>query len=166
MNIDKLKAKYPLFYFSPVGNNLWSVCFYAENSMGTYVQLPDPSERALETLDHYYRVATVKQVYLQMFPNLYISFNDKTLKPDAIWLLREGRDAEAIRCDDFSDAHLAQLNKQAGIALQPDMFWCTGHGRPELKSDYGYFHFAAKYCQQWGIEHPVEYQSAINQNYE
>jgi hypothetical protein len=97
----------------------------------------------------------------EKYPNLYISADVR-----AVWVLRDGRDGEAMGYGTFVTKDLVRLNIEAGKAIQPGWFYCKGCGKAKPKSEYSFFYFAGNYCKDCADADPAAKIRAESESYE
>lgn len=97
----------------------------------------------------------------EKYPNLFISSDAR-----AVWVLRDGRDGEAMGFGTFVTKDFVKLNKEARLALQEGWFYCTECGKAKPRTEYAYFHFAGKYCKECAAKDPAAVRRAAAETYE
>jgi len=60
---------------------------------------------------------------------------------------------------------LNRLNLEAQKTLSKKYFFCSGHGKAELKEDFSFFYFAGNYCKEWAEMYPEFKVRADFENY-
>lgn len=166
-NIEEFHKMYPNVRYEEMKNGT-SILYGGIDTMNSSMQVSFPMAENTENLwkDESNRIDKELE-YRKLYPNLVLYINQKTLVISSLWVLRGGSGDEAIPLAGTATPKiLKEANEQAGKALQPGWFYCTGHGRAEEMKPGGYFHFAGKYCAEYGIEHPDSLQGARNERYD
>jgi hypothetical protein len=171
--LEEIQKRWPLFEISTHYNE------YAKKNTFTAVLNPDRggthkyhfwelSKKTVESLNLEHARLEKRQSLEKKFPNLVIYISqDWLLRPEVLWVKRNGRDAEAMVSSSkgFTDEELAIWSMKATKALEKDYFFCAGHDEFEPRSNYAYYYFAGSYCKRWKEEHPGHYNRAKNENY-
>jgi hypothetical protein len=96
----------------------------------------------------------------EKYPNIYISEDMR-----AVWVCRDGRDAEAMRNGELTNELLASLNDEAAKAKQDGWFYCSKCHTAKPRSEYGFFYFAGNYCKDCQTANPDLYRRAMAETY-
>jgi len=165
--INEMKEKYPLFTCKAISANTIQV--FMGRSCSTYSS--GISETNKSTFDYEHMRLEAKNKWEAKYP--YLSFYIASdFLPHAIWVKREGRDAEAIsyiiQGDQpyMQDIILQHFNLEAKKAIQEGWFFCSNCNEAKLQSEYAYFHFAGSYCKECEAADPEAAERARNENYE
>lgn len=118
-----------------------------------------------------YLEATINKKLEDLYPNLVVQ---SYVRPHsisvAVWIKRNGRDAEGLGTLDFLavDFHdgMISLQETALVASEPNMFYCGGCKIPQSKSEYGYHYFSGKYCKVFGENNPQHKDRALRETYD
>lgn len=136
------------------------------------------NQRERELAEWHRQIATQERL-MKMYPDLWIAVSEYVEGYSLfVWIKRiwpgstEERDAEAIRhtgalyLDDPSlHQTLAAAQEQAALAKQDGWFYCTGHGRAEKREEGHWFHFAGRFCVEYGKENPQARTAAGQERY-
>jgi hypothetical protein len=170
---ERLRKVYPLLEFD-FSNPLCAIARYGDQSFG----LDDNySLREQKLTEWHQQIATETRLRV-LYPDLWISIYEGIHGyAVSVWVKRSTvtgawRDAEAfgqtgmLYLDDPAlHPTLVRYQEQAALAKQDGWFLCSGHDRAEKREDGMWFHFAGKYCKQYGDEHPGKHAAARNENY-
>ncbi len=134
-----------------------------------------PREKLSRETDQYlvaqHRAIKIKRDLEEHYPDLHVLISeDQHGARVSVWVKRDGRDAEAITDLLYlHDLHLHPALRarqvEASLAKQPGCFFCSGHDLAEPVENYGYSHFAGKYCKTWAAEHPADREAAGRETY-
>jgi len=163
--IATLKEKFPLFRYEDHGNHV-TVFVDTSSSMGVYNGEITPGH--LLNFEREHARLEARKKWNDKYPNLFFHIDAYTLQPTSLYVLRDGRDGEAISGCHFpmQEYELTHLNEQAGLALQPDMFFCTDCWKAYPRSEFGFFHFAGNYCKKCEAADPEAAERARNERYD
>lgn len=118
---------------------------------------------------------TVERDLEARYPHLRISYaTSRHGFRFSVWVKRDGRDHEAMASDDeIPHLHdpafhprMEALEAEAAKATAPGWFFCSGHRRAEPVGEGRWHHFAGRYCETWGEEHPGQREAARRETYE
>ena len=175
--LEELQARWPLFKYHETKN------FYGDEPQFTVWLSPRNEndngststsvsgtidEKQIEALDGYHARLQTLNLYHAKFPNLWFYIDQYTYRITGAYVRRDGRDGEGISVhgDALRDPlMLDHLNAEAGKALQDGWFWCSNCDVAKPESEYGYFHFAGKYCRSCRDKNPQKYKEARSESY-
>jgi hypothetical protein len=180
--IKEEQKNFPLFTITVTNTTARKIAVLV--GKGTYqhctIPIPDHIRKSLEA-DHILRYCHL--ALAQHYPHIYVASTIKTERPikdlikigdhivdiRGIWVRRNGNDAEAIKClsmPKLTGIDLLQWAEAEAIkATQQDWFFCSGHGKAEPATEGHFYHFAARYCFDYGVEHPEALKEAREENY-
>lgn len=103
-----------------------------------------------------------KTEYITKYENLYIHVIDGHW---GIWVNRDGKDGEAICYHQPTEAELETMNAEAGKALQDGWFYCSRCHTAKPDTEFAYFYFAGKYCNDCKESNLPHYNEAMRESY-
>lgn len=141
--------------------------FFGSSSMSN-LEFPLP-DYAIRFLEQENMKASARAKFTSVYPNLYpsIVLQDKCFIVTALWVNRNGRDAESIPMDDnlMTDEFLKRMDSEAAKAKQKNWFFCTGCSKAKPYSEYAYFCFSGNYCKICKEKNPELYRKAQAETY-
>lgn len=169
--LERTRNLYPLFGIEyDEGNDLITVQLSRNCSLCDKPAHGKFSWELMRQLDNEHMKKSIEKRLMEIYPDLHVSVHThKNGIMVSLWVDRDGRDAEGM-----GELPLVELNfheemskKQAHAekSKQEDWFYCSGHGRAEPKSEYGYFYFAGRYCKKYGEENPEHRGAAGRERY-
>jgi len=168
--LERLKKAYPLFTFCLDDNNYLTVVIGKGSKYCTIIKDGHIDKVSTLYIDKDHMEASISRDLMLIYPDLYIhAYSNKTGLATYVWVQRNNRDHESIGAVSITDSDfhkkLSNWQVESKKAKQDSWFFCTGHQKAEPIGDYGFFHFAGKYCKGWGDEHPEAREAASRETY-